>query len=371
MSQESKDKSISQELEGENTLDIEDINEIYPNATVKISKVQYSIFELKRKYESPQRQDIVLNPKFQRNNVWENNKQKSELIESILMGIPIPIIYLFETKDGKKEVVDGRQRITTLIDFMNDKFSLSELKMLPKLNGKRFKNLDPLLQSTIEDYQIMAYVIQPPTPERVKFDIFDRVNRGGTRLNNQEMRNALYQGHATRLLLELSKMSEFKNATNSSIKAARMKDRYIILRLIGFYLLKTDKLDFEYKSNIDDFLANVMEYLNKFKTYEELSYLKEIFKDAMSLSHALFGGDGFRFETYNKNKRPINMALFESLGYLYAIVCKDIDKNLLKKEIEELKNELDKSGKFTNSVDSSTNVNYRFEKVIELKEKLC
>jgi len=362
---------MRQELEGENTLDIEDTNEIYPNATVKISKVQYSIFELKRKYESPQRQDIVLDPNFQRNNVWTKKKQKSELVESILMGIPIPIIYLFETKDGKKEVVDGRQRITTLIDFMNDEFSLSELRMLPALNGKRFSELDPLLQSTIEDYQIMAYVIQPPTPERVKFDIFDRVNRGGTQLNNQEMRNALYQGHATGLLLELSEMEEFKKATDNSIKAIRMKDSYIILRFIGFYLLKTGKLNFEYKSNIDDFLANVMEHLNGFKTYEELNYLKEIFKDAMNLSYTLFGGDGFRFETSKQNKRPVNMALFESLGYLYATVCKEVDKNLLKKEIEKLKREFDESGKFIHSVDSSTNVNYRFEKVIELRETLC
>lgn len=365
-----KENTMSQEFEGENTLDIKNTDGIYPNATVKISKIQYSVFELKRKYESPQRQDIVLDPDFQRGSVWTKKKQKSELIESILMGIPIPIIYLFETKDGKKEVVDGRQRITTLIDFMNDGFLLAELRMLPKLNGSKFSELDPLLQSTIEDYQIMAYVIQPPTPERVKFDIFDRVNRGGTQLNNQEMRNALYQGDATKLLQEMSKFSEFKKATGNSIKSTRMKDRYIILRFIGFYLLRTGKLDTEYKSNIDDFLAFVMEYLNSSDT-DIMEHLKDIFKKSMSLSYELFGGDGFRFETFNQNKRPINMPLFESLGYFYSMVCKNLDKNVLKNEIEKLKKEFDESDKFTNSVDSSTNVNYRFEKVIELKEKLC
>lgn len=359
---------MSQEFEGENTLDIKNVDGIYPNATVKISKIQYSVFELKRKYESPQRQDIVLDPEFQRGSVWTKKKQKSELIESILMGIPIPIIYLFETKDGKKEVVDGRQRITTLIDFMNNKFVLSELRMLPKLNSKKFSELDPLLQSTIEDYQIMAYVIQPPTPERVKFDIFDRVNRGGTQLNNQEMRNALYQGKATKLLQEMSKFSEFKKATGNSIKSTRMKDRYIILRFIGFYLLRIGKLDTEYKSNIDDFLAFVLEYLNG-SDNNVIEHLKVIFKKSMTLSCELFGSDGFRFETYNQNKRPINMPLFESLAYFYAISnAKNMD--ILKEEILALKKEFDKSEYFLSSVDSSTSVKYRFDTVEQLGQKL-
>ena len=359
-----------QEFEGENTISNTGCD-IYPNATVKISKVQYSIFELKRKYEDVSRQDIVLDPDFQREDVWKSKKQKSELIESILMGIPIPMIYLFETKDGKKEVVDGRQRITTLIEYLNDKFKLAELKMLSDLNGKYFKDLEHILQAKIEDYQIMAYVIQPPTPERVKFDIFDRVNRGGTQLNNQEMRNALYQGNATKLLKELSNMEIFKKATGNSIKQTRMKDKYIILRFVGFYLLYTHKLEIEYKSNIDDFLAYVMEYLNKVDNYKDILYIKDIFEKSMNISYKIFKEDGFRFDTYNQNRRPINMPLFESLSFLYTQICENIDLKILKQNIIELKKKFDESEYFTNSVDSSTNVSYRFRKVIETKEELC
>lgn len=96
-------------------------------------------------------------------------------------------------------------------------------------------------------------IIEPPTPERVKYDIFDRVNRGGTQLNHQEMRNALYQGHSTKLLEKFSRSDSFKQATGNGVKAARMRDRYIILRFFAFYMQKTGDLKFNYRSNIGEF----------------------------------------------------------------------------------------------------------------------
>ncbi|EOH3411131.1 DUF262 domain-containing protein, partial [Campylobacter jejuni] len=197
------------ELEGEDSLDInndENYKQIYPLEKIRIEKGRMSFFEIKRRQE---RGDIQISPEFQREDVW-NYKQKSELIESVLMGIPIPVFYFFESKDTKIQVVDGRQRITTFIDFMNDKFDLKQVKIITDIIGKKFSDLNVIQQRKIEDYQIDTYTIQPPTPEQVKFNIFDRVNRGGTRLNNQEMRNALYQGNSTELINELSKEECFK-----------------------------------------------------------------------------------------------------------------------------------------------------------------
>ncbi|EAJ3242471.1 DUF262 domain-containing protein, partial [Campylobacter jejuni] len=205
-----------EELEGEDSLDInndENYKQIYPLEKIRIEKGRMSFFEIKRRQE---RGDIQISPEFQREDVW-NYKQKSELIESVLMGIPIPVFYFFESKDTKIQVVDGRQRITTFIDFMNDKFDLKQVKIITDIIGKKFSDLNVIQQRKIEDYQIDTYTIQPPTPEQVKFNIFDRVNRGGTRLNNQEMRNALYQGNSTELINELSKEECFKKATAYSI----------------------------------------------------------------------------------------------------------------------------------------------------------
>ena len=117
-----------EELEGEDSLDInndENYKQIYPLEKIRIEKGRMSFFEIKRRQE---RGDIQISPEFQREDVW-NYKQKSELIESVLMGIPIPVFYFFESKDTKIQVVDGRQRITTFIDFMNDKFDLKQVKI--------------------------------------------------------------------------------------------------------------------------------------------------------------------------------------------------------------------------------------------------
>ena len=184
-------------LEGESANSVEDVNEVYPNAEVRVEKAQFSTIHLKRLVE--ERGELIIDPNFQRNKVW-TNKQAAELVESILMGIPIPTIYLFEMKNGKKQVVDGRQRITAILDFLNDELPLKDLKILKQYNGNKFSELEPKMRGVFEDYQLSFYIIQPPTPERVKYDIFDRVNRGGTQLNSQEMRNALYIGTATKLI---------------------------------------------------------------------------------------------------------------------------------------------------------------------------
>lgn len=353
-------KGDTKDFEGEETLGgiSGESDEVYPLSSIRIEKGRMSLYEIKRRCE---RGDIILNPDFQRNKVWDR-KQESELMESILMGIPIPIIYLFQAKDATIQIVDGRQRISAVIDFMNDKFGLTKLKIMKNIKKEpKFKDLEPIQQRKIEDYQIDTYLIQPPTPERVKFDIFDRVNRGGTRLNNQEMRNALYQGQSTKLLKELSELDSFKKATDNSIKPKQMKDRYIILRFIGFYLYFSKQLnDIEYKGNIDDFLAEVMQYLNKTDS-KIIAKLRDIFDKTMEFAYKNFGNDVFRFsnEGYS-SKRPVNMALFECLSFAFAL-CVQQNTKIGKEELNALKNKFDKSGKFTSGLDSIPNVEYRFD----------
>lgn len=370
---ENPKKSEDEELEGESSLNTEtqDYDQIYPLESIRIEKGRMSLFEIKRRQE---RGDLQLDPEFQRGKVW-SNKQKSELIESILMGIPIPVFYFFEAKDTTIQVVDGRQRISAIIDFMNDKFKLGSLNIIKNIIGKKFSELEPIQQRKIEDYQIETYTIQPPTPEQVKFNIFDRVNRGGTNLNNQEMRNALYQGESTKLIKELSELESFKKATGDSIKSNRMKDRYMILRFIGFYLYRIRSLgDIKYKGNIDEFLAEVMQFLNTTNNFDSISDLikdlKLDFKKSMSFAYKNYGEDIFRFDNPDGiNRRPINMALFESLAYLFAVYPHQ-SKIIPKANIDALKKKFDESDKFRNSIDSVPNVEYRFGEVEKFLREL-
>jgi hypothetical protein len=314
--------------------------DIYPEVSIKVEREQYSLFELRRKYA---KQQVKLDPDFQRDDVWDM-KQRSELVESVLMGIPLPIFYLNETKEGQLVVVDGRQRLTTFFRFFDNQFKLQQLRVLSYLEGQKFKDLKENLQSKLEDYQIIAQVIKPPTPERVKFDIFDRVNRGGTRLNQQEMRNALYQGKSTELLKKLAESTSFLEATGHSITKNRMKDRYMILRLVSFYLWRTGQLRtangqfLEYKpKELDEFLGRSMERINVMKD-DDIAELEQLFHRTMYNNINIFGNRAFR-RTYGDRRYPVNLILFESFGYLFAQfdeqVCRS-NSMIIKKKADEL-----------------------------------
>ncbi|MCB5195707.1 DUF262 domain-containing protein [Deefgea salmonis] len=355
----------NEELEGESTLD--DKSSEYPDIVINLIKEQFSLFELKRRKEVSNK--IQIDPDFQRGGVWDK-KQKSELIESILMGIPLPIIYLFEDNSGTKQVVDGRQRLTTIFEYMNGSFLLSDLKMLKSENESYFNGLSPKYQSKIEDYQIQAYTILPPTPERVKFDIFDRVNRGGTRLNNQEMRNALYSGASTLLLRELAVDPLFLEATGNSVSSKRMKDRYIILRFLGFFLLRTNRLSgIEYKSDVDEFLADVMKAINGFSE-NEIQGLKDSFRVAMRNCIDVLGDDAFRFFNAYGNRRPVSMGLFECISYMLSNEIPDgTDLSSLKNRIESVKVEMDKSNMFGGRIDTTNGIKFRFDKADAIRSE--
>ena len=169
------------ELDGEDSLNPEKkISNIISVENIKIDPAYFSIFELKRKYDrtrtqngnsteytkTDKRNQIILDSDFQREEVWKP-KQQSELIESVLIGLPIPIMYLSEDKFGNLIVVDGRQRLTAFFDFLDNKFELTELKILTKISHKRFNDIDPIYQSKIEDYQLITQIIKPPTPDSV------------------------------------------------------------------------------------------------------------------------------------------------------------------------------------------------------------
>lgn len=356
-------------LEGESGLMLDGAIDIYPNAEVRISRMQYSLLHLKRLYED--RGELIIDPDFQRGNVW-NIRQRSELIESIIMGIPLPIIYLFESIDGRKQVVDGRQRITAIIDFLNDKLRLTDLKILGSLNGFTFSGLEPKLQGIVEDYQLLAYVIQPPTAERVKYDIFDRVNRGGTTLNAQEMRNALYGGPATQVIDMVCKSQEFIDATGGGVSVKRMRDRYVVLRAMAFTSLFSGEFarsgmparSYEYKSDIDDFLAWYMTLLNRtLSTVDDVNAMAARYIELFSRIYETIGADVFRFESRRRKRRPINMPLVETVVYLFSRLENIDDKEEFIDRFDGWKRWLDDTNLFKRSIDSSTNVAARREVV--------
>ena len=144
--------------------------------------------------------DLILRPEYQRKFVM-NRKLSSRLIESILMDVPIPVIYLAEEKNGTYSVIDGQQRLTSFISFIqgnfpdtNEDFNLAGLTVLSDLNKKSFSELDKSLQSKIKTTTLHTIIIKKESEEDIKFEIFERLNTGSIRLNEDEIRNTIYRG---------------------------------------------------------------------------------------------------------------------------------------------------------------------------------
>lgn len=274
--------------------------------------------------------DIDMNPDFQRNLVW-SNFQKSRLIESILLRIPLPMFYFAEDFEGKLSVVDGLQRISTIKEFMDNKFPLKDLQYLNEsCNGRYFKDegkkkgLDTKYSRWFNLTTISANIIDPTSPYKVKYDIFRRINTGGRPLNNQEIRNCLTGQGLRDTLKEMVGLPEFKSATDNSIKSTRMDDQELALRFLVFYKM------YESSGNIDSYNGYMDATLDEFtedniKTPKpELDRYAKYFSNAMQNAEYLIGRRYAFRKILLKDIQPdsykqlINKALFVCTSVLLA-----------------------------------------------------
>lgn len=366
-------------IENQNELNIEwqEEDQIYPMDGIKVDKGFYTVFELKRRFDSKEKR-IILDSEFQREDVWKYDR-KSELIESVLMGLPLPIFYFNQDKYGKLIVVDGRQRLTALFEYLNDTYPLIKLKILPGLNGLKFSRLPPHLAGRLEDYQIQAHVILPPTPERVKFDIFDRVNRGGMQLNKQEIRNALYQGEATQFLKRIVESQEFKKATgNAFANEKRMKDKYLITRFVSFllynyrFLYDDEGKHYEYHGDIDDILGRGLDALNRLgnENKQFLNTIESVVKYALKNSFFYLGEDAFRLRQEGR-RSPINMNVFETVMFMMVYVPYHDPR--IKFKVQKEYQDFINGGEFKESIgshrDSAVKLNWRLKEAKKIGER--
>lgn len=146
--------------------------------------------------------DIVTNPDYQRDFVY-TAKQSSKLIESILIGIPIPTIYLCQENDDSWSVIDGQQRITSFVYYLKNKFPLSGLTELQELNGLYFKDMEKSVQKKLKSSSLNSICILKESQE-LKYEIFARLNQGSVSLKPQELRNCIYRGSYNDMLEELA-----------------------------------------------------------------------------------------------------------------------------------------------------------------------
>jgi hypothetical protein len=282
------------------TDDVHFITEPFDPTAIRVRTNQLAVDAVLQRIEH---KELILNPDFQRNEVWRN-VARSRLIESALMRIPLPSIYVDATDDDKWLVIDGLQRLSSFYRFVvNQDFALEGLEFLREFEGLLFSQLPRSYQRRIRETQLSVNQLDPGTPPAVKFNIFKRLNTGGLPLSPQEIRHAILQGRATSLLQEMAESKIFLRATNYGIRPTRMADRETVLRALAF-LLKPYR---DFDTDFDTLLRVTMEAVNAMPE-SSVATLRLRAESGMIAATTVFGRHAYR----KRPGTPINKALFET-----------------------------------------------------------
>lgn len=239
-------------------------------------------------------------PEMQRNYVWGKN-EASRFIDSILLGLPVPGIFLAKTSDEKRLIVDGYQRIMTVYDYVKrgifgnsgKTFTLSNSENInEKWRRKTFQELQPDEQRKIRTTPIHAIIFEQKEPrdDTGMYQIFERINTSGRSLKPQEIRNCVYHGAFNAFLLELNKNVNWRNIYGSNIEDNRMSDIELILRMFAFAYLPEQKEANQRQINLVKYLNLFMKQNNNFEIVER-EELRDQFEDIML----------FLYDTFDKN----------------------------------------------------------------------
>lgn len=284
-------------------------------------------FTLREVVGQIQDDDIDLSPDFQREYVWKE-RQRTRLIESILLGIPLPAFYFNQSESGKYQVVDGVQRLSTIALFMQNqhRLSASDLEYLFDLDGKLYDQLDTAAIRRFRSTQIVVHIIEPQTPDEVKYDIFNRVNTLGSPLSAQEIRHAMSAIRSREFIRHLAESEVFDAATEFSYwkkspsgevvrDSGRMANRELALRFCAFRLSSIE----EYRQfvSLDAFLMNFTKRIDgtiePVISDQTLRRLENEFLHAMVAAKEVLGSAAFRRWPLEADRRgPINRAVFEA-----------------------------------------------------------
>lgn len=274
----------------------------------------------------PGRELIDISPAYQRRLRWPT-KKKSLLIESFLLNIPVPPIFLFERDYNEYEVIDGRQRLDAISSFLSNDYALTGLEYWPELNRHRFLDLPQVIQRGLLRRSLAAVVLLAETQGNstdeidVRRVLFDRLNTGGIRLNPQELRNSLYPGAFNAMLIRIARSPLFtttwgipayvsgeesdppeallKNPLFSSLADAELVLRFFALR---------DAVAHGKSGSLRKILDKFMESASSSNKIQ-IEAMEEVFDGTLTQLRNIFGSEVFRLGKSGRLSRPLYDAL--------------------------------------------------------------
>ncbi|MFY1908813.1 DUF262 domain-containing protein [Achromobacter xylosoxidans] len=263
-----------------------------------------------------QKGNIDLQPGFQRRVAWDDER-KSRLIESIIVGLPVPNIVLAENKDsrGKFIVIDGKQRLVAVSDYMQGEYRLKGLDMRSDLNSKAIGEMPQEDREYLENATIRASVIRNWKDENFLYVTFFRLNSGSLPLSPQELRKALIGGNLISAIDDYMLSSTAFKAVFGEGLDKRMRDSELVLRFVAY-----DKSLAEYRGDFKEFLDNNTRYFeddwaNRSPQIQEIFHRLDI---ALDVAHRIFGQDAFKKWIGDKYERVINRAVFDCISRFFA-----------------------------------------------------
>lgn len=273
--------------------------EDYSEIIVHTESKDLSLSQLKDLFDAS---DIITDPDYQRRYIY-NQKQASSLIESILIGIPIPVVYLCEEEEGVYSVIDGQQRITSFVRYLKNEFPLSGLQRLIQLNGKYYKDLEKKIQRRLNLSCLTAICLDRDSQD-LKYEIFSRLNQGSVSLKPQELRNCIYRGSFNDMLKDIAMTNRLLPALfhDKNLRSSYEE------RILRFFVLRESMI-------LNDTYVNAM---NKYMAIHqndagaEIQKAKSFFNGTIDVVKQVLGDRAF-FAYDEKNRKKFNGAVYDSI----------------------------------------------------------
>ncbi len=304
-----------------------EINEKYKKGEIRIvtEQARYPLDSIEPMLDS---QKYILNPEYQRRKRWDNTR-KSRLIESFIMNVPIPPIFLYEIDYSIYEVIDGLQRLTAIYDFYKGKFNLEGLEYWQELNGRNYKNLPEQVKRGIDRRYLSSIVLLQETAKNteeaanLKQIVFERLNSGGEKLTPQETRNALFNGKFNQLCIKLAQNDYFRKMWKLPLESEgeekllesesyrKMEDVELVLRFFAYRHIAN------FKFTLDKFLDDYLKQANNYPD-ETIINLENLFNQTIDLVYSIFGEDAFVPPIANRDDKTSITTIYDPMMHVVA-----------------------------------------------------
>jgi Protein of unknown function DUF262 len=325
----------------------DEINDKYKRGEIRIvtEQARYPLDSIEAMLDSKK---YILNPEYQRRKRWDNTR-KSRLIESFIMNVPIPPVFLYEIDYSVYEVMDGLQRLTAIYDFYKCKYKLEGLEYWQELNGRDYKHLPDQIQKGVDRRYLSSIVLLQETAksseeaDTLKQIVFERLNSGGEKLTPQETRNALHNGKFNQLCIRLAKNDLFRQMWKLPLESEgeekllesesyrKMEDVELVLRFFAYRHIE------QFKFSVDKFLDTYLRQANNYPD-STIDELETIFNETIDIVYGIFEKSAFIPPKATRDRKtplkiiydPMMQVFARNISNKYKILSK-ID--LIKKEI--------------------------------------